>query len=389
MNFDYVWLIAVPVLFGLGWLAARLDVRHFLFEQRKLPDSYFRGLNHLLNEQPDRAIDAFIEVARLDPETTELHFALGNLFRRRGEVDRALRVHQSLLQRDDLPATQREQALHELAQDCLKAGLLDRAEAAYQGLLEGRFRREALLALMRIYETERDWPRAIGISRQLAELDPAAARRALQFHAEMAEEALQAEPADLTAAQAALAAASGLEPAEAHPRLMALQARVALADGQALAALGCLEQAFERHPAYAGLMAALFLKASQAAGQAADQARERLIALHARHPSQDLFDAILASWPAGDAQARDWALQVLRQHPSLLGLQRLSAHGLIDDQAGLEPALFTPLLERHARRLGRYVCSHCGFKAQRFHWQCPGCNAWESYSPRRLEETDV
>jgi lipopolysaccharide biosynthesis regulator YciM len=389
MNIDYVWLIAVPVLFGLGWLAARLDFRHFLFEQRKLPDSYFRGLNHLLNEQPDRAIDAFIEVATLDPETTELHFALGNLFRRRGEVDRALRVHQSLLHRDDLPANQREQALYELAQDCLKAGLLDRAEVAYQGLLEGRFRREALLALMRIYETERDWPRAIAISRQLAELDPAAARRALQFHAEMAEEALQAEPADLTAARAALAAAAGLEPAEAHPRLMALQARVALADGQALEALSYLERAFEHHPAYAGLMAGLFLKASQAAGRTAKEAREQLIALHARDPSHDLFDTILASWPAGDAQARDWALQVLRQHPSLLGLQRLSAHGLIDAHSGLDPTLFTPLLERHARRLGRYVCSHCGFKAQRFHWQCPGCNAWESYSPRRLEETDV
>ena len=120
----------MPLLFALGWMAARFDVRQMLSETRNLPDSYFRGLNFLLNEEPDRAIDAFVEVAKLDPETTELHFALGSLFRRRGEMERAIRVHQSLLSRADLPVKQREHAQHELAQDYLRGGMLDRAEDA-------------------------------------------------------------------------------------------------------------------------------------------------------------------------------------------------------------------------------------------------------------------
>ena len=103
MDFETWWLVFVPILFGLGWVAARVDFRQMMSETRTLPDSYFKGLNFLLNEEPDRAIDAFVEVAKLDPETTELHFALGSLFRRRGEMERAIRVHQSLLSRADLP----------------------------------------------------------------------------------------------------------------------------------------------------------------------------------------------------------------------------------------------------------------------------------------------
>src|SRR5690606_22992622 len=139
MDFEPWWLIAVPLLFGLGWIAARVDIRQMLSETRSLPDSYFKGLNFILNEEPDRAIDAFVEVAKLDPETTELHFALGSLFRRRGEMERAIRVHQSLLSRADLPQAEREHALHEIAHDYLKAGMLDRAEQAFQQVLDTRF----------------------------------------------------------------------------------------------------------------------------------------------------------------------------------------------------------------------------------------------------------
>ena len=102
MEIDLWWLLALPVFFGLGWIAARVDIRHLLSESRALPGSYFKGLNFLLNEQPDKAIDAFIEVVKLDPETIELHFALGNLFRRRGEIERAIRMHTNLVNRPDL-----------------------------------------------------------------------------------------------------------------------------------------------------------------------------------------------------------------------------------------------------------------------------------------------
>src|SRR5712675_1689221 len=128
MEFEYWWLLGFPIFFGLGWLAARVDIQHLVRDSRALPSSYFKGLNFLLNEQPDKAIEAFIEVVKVDPETVELHFALGSLFRRRGETERAIRMHRNLLERPDLGAEQRLTALAELGQDYLKAGLLDRAE---------------------------------------------------------------------------------------------------------------------------------------------------------------------------------------------------------------------------------------------------------------------
>src|SRR5882724_10982109 len=131
------WLIGFAVFFGLGWLAARVDIKHLVRESRALPSSYFKGLNFLLNEQPDKAIEAFIEVVKVDPETIELHFALGSLFRRRGEYDRAIRMHQNLLERAGLAAEQKLQALVELGEDYLKAGILDRAEEVFKKLSDG------------------------------------------------------------------------------------------------------------------------------------------------------------------------------------------------------------------------------------------------------------
>ena len=142
MDFEFWWLIGFPIFFGLGWLAARIDIKQLLTESRNLPRSYFKGLNFLLNEQPDKAIEAFIEVVKVDPETVDLHFALGSLFRRRGETERAIRMHRNLLERSDLAADQRVQALFELGHDYLKAGLLDRAEEVFTKLRDSTQRLE-------------------------------------------------------------------------------------------------------------------------------------------------------------------------------------------------------------------------------------------------------
>src|SRR5499433_319942 len=131
MEIDYWWLLALPLFFALGWFAARIDIKQLVSESRRLPRSYFKGLNFLLNEQPDKAIEAFIEVVKVDPETVELHFALGSLFRRRGETERAIRMHKNLLERSDLAEEQRLHAMVELGEDYLKAGLLDRAEEMF------------------------------------------------------------------------------------------------------------------------------------------------------------------------------------------------------------------------------------------------------------------
>src|SRR3954470_11453268 len=134
VEFEHWWRLGLPLFFGLGWMAARIDIGQIVTASRALPRSYVKGLNFLLNEQPDKAIEAFIEVVKVDPETVDLHFALGSLFRRRGEYDRAIRMHQNLLERADLPQDQKVVALAELGQDYLKAGILDCAEEVFKKL---------------------------------------------------------------------------------------------------------------------------------------------------------------------------------------------------------------------------------------------------------------
>lgn len=407
MDFEPWWLIFVPVLFGLGWIAARVDIRQMLSENRSLPDSYFRGLNFLLNEQPDRAIDAFVEVAKLDPETTELHFALGSLFRRRGEMERAIRVHLSLLARADLPQAQREHAQHELAQDYLKAGMLDRAEEAFELLKDTRFALPALRSLIRIYESEHDWSRAIEAVKTLRQLVDEPVPQRVHYHCEQAQSALAANPPNVDQAQAALDAAEhalrgassneGNVPASSV-RVAMLRARLAALDGDAKRERLQLESVLSDSPEFAGLVAESVLNNYRAAGQAAE-GLALLQAQYDKHASLDLFNVVFRELRVQEGAGPAWAFarKALRQNPSLLGLDRLLEAELAANpgsapQEGVVPgadlALLRSLIHKHTQRLDRYACRACGFQARRYYWQCPGCNAWETYRPRRLEELE-
>ena len=192
VDFELWWLLPiVAVFFALGWIAARIDIKHLMRESRALPLSYFRGLNFLLNEQPDKAIESFIEVVKVDPQTIDLHFALGSLFRRQGEVERAIRMHQNLLDRPDLPADKRTTATFELAQDFHRAGMLDRAEELFTKLDGSPFEHASLGHLISIYETEKDWPKAIAATRRMEELAKQPYYKEIaQYHCELAQAAL-------------------------------------------------------------------------------------------------------------------------------------------------------------------------------------------------------
>lgn len=402
MDFEPWWLIIVPVLFGLGWLAARFDFRQMLSETRALPDSYFRGLNFLLNEEPDRAIDAFIEVAKLDPETTELHFALGSLFRRRGEIERAIRVHQSLLSREDLPLADRENAQFELAQDFLKAGMLDRAEHGFQAIVHTRHAQDAIRALVRIYESEHDWPRAIDAVQQLRGRTDDPVPQLAHYHCERAQAMLESDPVDFDAAARALDAAenaarqNGATPAS-ETRVRLLRAQWSAKRGDLEAQRAQLQDILDVSPEYAGLVAETLLSCYATLGREED-GLALLQAQYARVPTLDLFNVIFRALRIRDGAEPAWSFgrQALRAHPSLLGLDRLlevelSQEG--DDHRtcgslvpGADIGLLRSLIHKHTQRLDRYACSQCGFEARRYYWQCPGCNAWETYRPRRLEE---
>ncbi|SAI68174.1 tetratricopeptide repeat protein [Bordetella ansorpii] len=405
MDFEPWWLIFLPLLFALGWLAARFDFRQMLRETRTLPDSYFRGLNFLLNEEPDRAIDAFVEVAKLDPETTELHFALGSLFRRRGEMERAIRVHQSLLNRSDLAVADRENAQHELAQDFLKAGMLDRAENAFGQLKDTRYALPALRSLIRIYESEHDWGRAIEAVKNLQALADEPVPQIVHYHCEQAQTALGAKPApDLETAHSALDAAdnaarsaeqAGHAPKGGRVRIAMLRARLAAIENDPKAERLYLGSVLSDAPEFAGLVAESLLANYRNAGQPAE-GLEALRRQYERHASLDLFNVVFRELRVqqGGGPAWTFAREAMRHHPSLLGLDRLLEAELATpadapkDAAvpGGDLGLLRSLIHKHTQRLDRYSCRSCGFQPRRFYWQCPGCNAWETYAPRRLEE---
>lgn len=391
MEIESWWLLAIPLFFGLGWFAARIDLRHTPRRGGDLPDAYFRGLNFLLNEQPDKAIDAFIDVVKLDPGTIELHFALGNLFRRRGETDRAIRVHLNLAERRDLDARQREQALFELGQDYLKAGLLDRAEDAFVRLEPSRHAAAALRHRLAIAQTVRDWPLSISFAERLArDSGDDVGREIAHFHCELATLALASDAADrFERARAEVAQAKRAAPE--HPRPALLAGQIAYAEDDPRRAIREWRELEGRNLRCLALVAREWLSAHDAIGA---QARgiESLQEAHRLNPSVDTLAAIgdALVQTAGAAAAIGWVEEQLAQHPSLLGYEKLLAlkAGVADDARRAEIELGARQIAPQSRRIGRYVCTRCGFKARQFYWQCPGCSRWDSYAPRRTEEIE-
>jgi lipopolysaccharide assembly protein B len=384
-SFEYWWLLGFPLFFGLGWVAARIDIKQIVSESRALPRSYFKGLNFLLNEQPDKAIEAFIEVVKVDPETIELHFALGSLFRRRGEFDRAIRMHQNLLERANLAAEQKVMALAELGQDYLKAGILDRAEEVFSKLQSTNLGAAARAHLLEIYEQEKDWTRAIELTRQIG----AEPRELAQYLCELAaSEAAQSRP---DAARRHLEAA--LEANRKCVRASLQLGDLEKTDGNRDKAIEYWKRVESQNPAYLAQVAQRLLEAHREAGRAEDGLR-LIEGYLERYPSLDLLDTVFQHTleAKGAEEAYKLVRDELRRNPTLLGLDRLLeaqivAAGSPDRRRDLE--LVRSLVHGHTRRLARYRCESCGFKARQFHWRCPACGGWETYPPRRTEEFDL
>jgi lipopolysaccharide biosynthesis regulator YciM len=390
MEFEYWWLLGFPIFFGLGWLAARVDIRHLVRDSRALPSSYFRGLNFLLNEQPDKAIEAFIEVVKVDPETVELHFALGSLFRRRGEYDRAIRMHQHLLERADLGPEQRAAALFALGQDYLKAGILDRAEEVFARLSEGPQAAEARRFLLEIYQQEKDWDKASQMARRLEkESGESRAKELAHFLCERAVgDAAHSRPD------------SARRMLEQALEVNRKSVRASLQLGDLEKTYGSLERAIEhwkriesQNPAFLALVAQRLLEAYRAAGKL-EQGLTLLTGYLERYPSLDLLDAVFQTTleAKGVEAAYKLVRDELRRNPTLLGLDRLleaQIIGAASPERRRDLELVRNLVHSHTRRLARYRCENCGFKARQFHWLCPACGGWETYPPRRTEEFDL
>jgi lipopolysaccharide biosynthesis regulator YciM len=385
VNFDPTWiLIGLPLAFALGWLASRFDLRQWRLENRQAPKAYFKGLSYLLNEQQDQAIDAFIEAVQRDPDTSELHFALGNLFRRRGEYERAVRVHEHLLARADLCAADRERAQHALALDFLKAGLLDRAEDALQKLQDTRYAQEAALALLSLHERARDWPNASAIAQRLqVQGQGDFSGRLAHYLCEQAA-AAQTRDHDLDQARQLLDQAIVQAPAAARPRIQL--AGLFAAQGDAASAFVALMQLFEHAPQSLPLVASELVRLGAACGQT-ERALAALETSSAQAPSVDVTDAIVQALVAqGEPpdRARQRYVRHMDQEPSLIAAARWLSHERFTLEA--DHPTVQRSIDHAVRPLARYRCAACSFEAQGYFWQCPGCQAWESFPSRRIEE---
>jgi lipopolysaccharide biosynthesis regulator YciM len=389
MEIEPWWLLVLPIFFGLGWIAARIDIRQILKESRALPRSYFKGLNFLLNEQPDQAIEAFIEAARVDPETVELHFALGSLFRRRGEADRAIRVHQNLIERDNLTANQRLQALSELGQDYLKAGWLDRAEENFLKLRGTKRDEEALKSLLEIYQQEKEWAKAIAICDAMPNhSDHLWQKEIAEFRCEMAANEILHDRHD----EARRLLDEALAANRKCVRATLLQGDLALKTGDGEAAINSWKRIEQQDPVYLALAAEKLMTVHIQLGRM-EQGIQLLRGWLERHPSLDLLDAVFRVELDNDGAEAAYALvrDELRRNPTLLGLDKLLEAQILVVPPERRPdlELIKSLIHNHTRRVARYRCDACGFKARQFYWRCPGCGGWETYPPRRTEEFDI
>ncbi|MYM88358.1 lipopolysaccharide assembly protein LapB [Rugamonas sp. FT82W] len=389
MEFELWWLLGIPVFFGLGWVAARVDIRQLVSESRTLPRAYFKGLNFLLNEQPDKAIDAFIEIVRMDTETADMHFALGNLFRRRGETERAIRVHQNLLSRPDLPQEQKEHAQYELGMDYLKAGLLDRAEETFTAMVSGQYAVQARRALLEIFQREKEWPRAIEAAIGLQESGAGSRQKEIaQFYCELAQDAL----VHMHPEEALPLLEKSLHADRVNVRATMLSGDAQLAQGDVEGALLTWRRVEQISVPHTALVAQRMMDAYRKVGR--PQEGVNLLKSYLEQASSiDLIEVVYKAVLELDGvdAAKQLVSTELRRTPTLLGLDKLLEARLMDAPANLVPELsmVKNLVHGYTQKLARYQCSHCGFKARQFYWQCPGCSRWETYPPRRTEELNV
>jgi lipopolysaccharide biosynthesis regulator YciM len=382
MEFEFWWLLALPLFFSLGWIAARVDLKQLLAESTALPAAYFKGLNFLITNQHDKAIEAFTEAVQANTDSLELHFALGSLFRKRGEVDRAIHLHLHLLDKKELEPQQKLAVTAELAQDYLKAGLFDRAEELFESLDDDRYRQPALRALLEIYVREREWERAIKAATELERISGVPFRVEIaHYYCEMALKSKLAN--DTHSARFELEQA--LNANKNCVRANVLLGDIEAESGDHKTAISTWKRIEFQKPEYLGLIAPKLLASYRALNQSAEGLNLLQTYLQTYQLTSllnVLYEATMAE--QGAESAAKLARNELIKLPSLTTLdQLLQARAILETnqpQGGnLQDTQLMQQAVRHA--IGNktaYHCEQCGFKAKYHHWQCPACNAWEA-----------
>lgn len=382
---DLLWLL-LPLAAASGWLVARFEQRRRVQKSLDLPSAYFKGLNFLLNEQPDKAIEVFIRVLEVNSDTVETHLALGNLFRRRGEVERAIRIHQNLIARPTLDREQRSQALLELGQDYLKAGLFDRAENLFLELAEIRAHNEqALRLLLHIYQQEKEWEKAISVVRKLARVSGKDMNSMIaHFYCELAEQDYMHH----NHASAREHLKHALAADDMCVRASILLGDIDVREGKHREAIEQWQRIEKQDIHYLGEVAERIAEGFRNLGDEQGLYDYFHVSLR-RHGgvSLALTFADIINRREGVEAAEKFIIDWLRRTPNVHGLHKLLELNLVKakDSARNDLLMLKGIIEElRTQHLG-YACGECGFKGKSLHWLCPGCNHWNTIKPVREE----
>jgi lipopolysaccharide assembly protein B len=390
-------VVALFVAAAAGWLAAQFRWRErppppperaerspaprAQEPPRRLNEDYLKGLGFLLNEEPDKALEVFLRMVDVDNETVETHFALGSIYRRRGEVERAIRIHENIMARPSLSAEHRMEAMFALAEDYFRAGLFDRAERSFRQLAETDERRvPALRYLLRIYEQQRDWEQAIAVHKELAaRASPEQPTAIAHYHCELAEQAR--ERGDHAQAREHLHRVREVQ--RNFPRGALIRADIALEMNEPELAATLCQRVVELHPRLLALALPRVLRAVR--GKDAGDLERRFNAWIRPEPAAraELAYAAIVAGLEHEPFVRDCLPDMLREDPSLGEIVRSVA----GDPGQLSVQQRTDLassLARILRRTQRYRCVDCGFASASHFWQCPGCRGWDAFAPVAL-----
>ncbi|HCA75063.1 MAG TPA: lipopolysaccharide assembly protein LapB [Alteromonas sp.] len=375
--------LLLPVAAGYGYIMGRNSVRQAQRKQSSiLSKHYFRGLNFLLSDQPDRAVDTLIKMINVNSDTVETHIAMGNFYRQRGEIDRAIRVHQNLVSRDEIQSTQRELALKELGRDYMQAGFLERAEGAFVSLLNSdkhfEFAQQQLFA---IYQTTKEWGRAIELAeKMLAENDSIRSKLA-HFYCEQAQ--LELDNEDIPAALKVLQKAVNVDEQAVRPWLML---------GEVTFDQGRLKEAGEYLVQVANRDKNWFIEAvpllEQIASETGDWQKFEQLLNDNWVQSATLYLAMVDVFSnKGEVQhAADYLFEQLQKTPTMRGFHRLmQLYCELSDDANAKATYqqLRQLVAKQIEQRPRYRCKSCGFSGRKLYWLCPSCKKWGVVNPIR------
>ena len=379
-----LWPLLLPAAAWSGWFIARRNQDgNVQQESNHLSREYVVGLNYLLNEQPDKAVDLFIKLLEVDSETVETHLALGSLFRRRGEVDRAIRIHQNLIARPQLSLFQRKESLMALGQDYMSAGVFDRAERIFLEVVDlvGEHEVSSLRGLLAIYQQEKAWEKALDIIKKFeSSTSSDMSVQVAHYYCEIASIALKENMPE----KALQSIKQALAVDKKSVRASLMLAEIEMQKGRFKQAIKALMKVPEQDPEFFNEVIEPLVHCHREL-DSMDECIDYLEQKLPEHPRASLIFVIgdYLSREKGVDFAIDFVSGHLGRHPTIRGLNRLiywhldSAHGKVRDKLQMLHAITSKFLENKPI----YRCGQCGFGGHLLHWHCPSCKAWGRTKP--------